>query len=246
LSQEKIDLIDYAFQNLYPPPKSFADLGGVWGVDAGYTFYTMDKYKIKSAFLVDGYITEPVRARPDVKIINKNFGDKSVLDEIGHVDVIFLFDVLLHQVDPDWDGILKLYANATSHILIANPQYLGARTVRLIDLGKEEYMKNVPHRPDDPVYVDFMNRMDEMDQRRGRKVRDIESVWQWGITDADLIQTMKNLNFELKCYRNSGRFVGLENFELHTFAFTDRRNVWKEFSASTKSKLNRFKNSFAH
>jgi hypothetical protein len=32
-----------------------------------------------------------------------------VASRIGHVDVIFLFDVLLHQANPSWATVLSLY-----------------------------------------------------------------------------------------------------------------------------------------
>ncbi len=51
LKKEKIYLIDYLCQN--NKIESFADLGGVWGVNGGYTFYGMRHYRIKTAFLVD-------------------------------------------------------------------------------------------------------------------------------------------------------------------------------------------------
>ena len=51
LAKDKLDLIDFAFSrfNLH----SFADLGGVWRVEGGYTFYALDKYDVSVAALVD-------------------------------------------------------------------------------------------------------------------------------------------------------------------------------------------------
>jgi len=50
LLEKKIEIIDFVFRydkNI----SSFADLGGVWGVDGGYTFYILENYNIKKAFL---------------------------------------------------------------------------------------------------------------------------------------------------------------------------------------------------
>ncbi len=42
LNPNKLELIDLAFRTL--PVRSFADLGGLWGVDAGYTFYALEHH----------------------------------------------------------------------------------------------------------------------------------------------------------------------------------------------------------
>jgi hypothetical protein len=39
LVQSKLDMIDFVLNRLRV--QSFADLGGVWGVEAGYTFYAL-------------------------------------------------------------------------------------------------------------------------------------------------------------------------------------------------------------
>ena len=70
------------------------------------------------------------------------------MDQVGRVDAIFLFDVLLHQVAPDWDTILEMYAKNVRVFGIYNQQWTGAdTTVRLLDLGEEEYFRNVPVDP---------------------------------------------------------------------------------------------------
>jgi len=109
--------IDFAFQHMGPGFHSFADCGGVWKIEGSYTFYTLDTYKIEKAFLIDTNLTPIVRERSanheNLMLINENFGNRKVLDLLGNVDVIFLFDVLIHQVNPDWDDILKMYAPIT-------------------------------------------------------------------------------------------------------------------------------------
>src|SRR5262249_33584623 len=49
LLPEKLELIDSAFSTLNI--HSFADLGGVWGVEGGYTFHALDKHDVSRAIL---------------------------------------------------------------------------------------------------------------------------------------------------------------------------------------------------
>jgi hypothetical protein len=51
LNPDKKQLIDFARERLNMT--SFADLGGVWHVDGGYSFYAMDHHAIKTGVLVD-------------------------------------------------------------------------------------------------------------------------------------------------------------------------------------------------
>ena len=44
-------------------PRSFADLGGVWAVDGGYTFYALEKHEAERAFLVDTDFTPTVQRK---------------------------------------------------------------------------------------------------------------------------------------------------------------------------------------
>ena len=81
LMPEKTKLIDYACTQL--SVKSFIDLGGVWGVDGGYTFYILEKYNIERAILVDTNISqiviEKMKSFPNLSLINTNFGsDKRI------------------------------------------------------------------------------------------------------------------------------------------------------------------------
>ena len=223
----KKKLIDFACERL--DIRSFADLGGVWGVDGEYTFYAMKRHKIKTAILVDINVTEPVvekeREYPGLKLIRGNFGAEEVAQQIGNVDAVILFDVLLHQVNPDWDQILELYAKRTKCFLIFNPQFIASKsTVRLLDLGEEEYFRNIPHTKDEETYKAVFEKMYEIHPRpqyqQRRIYRDIHDIWQWGIVDDDLITKMKSLGFSMRYFRNHGRFNNLANFENHAFAFS--------------------------
>jgi len=96
--------------------RSFADLGGVWAVDGGYTFFALERFDIERAYLVDEDHTDAVRERAEgftgLELVTANFGARTTADRLGSVDAVILFDVLLHQVAPDWDEILELYAPA--------------------------------------------------------------------------------------------------------------------------------------
>ncbi len=220
LLKDKLQLIDYAFGRL--GARSFADLGGTWRVMGGYTFYALDHHPVTRAFLVDTFRLEQInRTHPALTKVVGNFGDRAVVAKLGHLDAIFLFDVLLHQVAPNWDQILEKYAPVTNLFVIYNQQFIAtSHTVRLLELGEEAYFKNVPpHTRADPQYANLFCRLDEIVPRHGRPVRDIHSIWQWGITDQDLTGVMTRLGFRLEYYMNCGRFEELENFENHAFVF---------------------------
>lgn len=226
LKLDKLHLIDYACRNA--KIESFADLGGVWGVNGGYTFYGIKKHKIKTAFLVDTDFTKEVlkksKKHRGLTLINANFGDRNVIPQIGKVDAIFLFDVLLHQVNPDWDEILQMYAASTRCFVIYNQQFIASeKTVRLLDLGYEEFFQNVPRAKDNPLYNEVFEKMYEIHLRHNRIWRDIHNIWQWGIVDEDLFAKMKELGFTLQYYKNCGQFYNLKNFENHAFVFKKNR-----------------------
>lgn len=190
-------------------------------MEGGYTFYALETYQPGRAVLVDEEPTAIVIGRakgfPTLTLLAKNFGEEQTPPSLGHVDAVLLFDVLLHQVDPDWDGILRMYASVTDCFIIANPQYIAApTTTRLLDLGRERYMKLVPPQP---RYGDLFDRLDEYLPDRGRRYRDIHNVWQWGIVDRDLVAGMNNLGFELVYFENAGQWQAQPAFEHHAFVF---------------------------
>ena len=226
----KKGLIDHACKTMCV--KSIADLGAVWNVDGAYTFYAIDKWKVKKAYLVDMALTDAVRKkserRQEVSLIEDVFGNPSIPEQIKHVDAIFLFDVLLHQVKPDWNAILDLYAPITNCFVIYNQQYTASKkTIRLLDLGYEEYMHHVPHEKEHPTYKAVFQKMNERhpEYKDGRLWKDIHAIWQWGIVDEDLILKMKELGFSLQLQKNYGRFGKLENFENHGFIFKKMKSL---------------------
>ncbi len=226
LNINKKALIDRAFQHiLSQAPASFIDLGGVWGVDGVYTLYTLDHHNIAQGYLVDTHLTDTVKEKqqqyPQLELISGNFGQSDIVKKLQPVDAIFLFDILLHQVNPNWDELLAMYAPFTSCFLIYNQQFMASETtVRLLDLGKEQYFENVPFNQDSPLYQALFENMYEMNIEHQRIWKDIHSVWQWGITDNDLRATMKTLGFTEQYYKNCGQFGTLANFQNHAFIFT--------------------------
>jgi len=201
--------------------RSFADLGGVWAVDGGYTFAALEQFEIERACLVDEDHTDAVRRRatahPQLELICANFGAQSTADQVGEVDAVILFDVLLHQVSPDWDQILELYAPRTRSFLIVNPQWTGnADAVRLLDLGREEYLRSVP--PLD-LHSEVFAKLEETNPQRGRPWRDVHDIWQWGISDAALTAALGRLGFELVYFEDTGPWQGLPRFRNRAFAF---------------------------
>ena len=198
LMEGKIELIKFCLGN-NKSIFSFADLGGVWGVDGGYTFYILSKYNITKAYLFDTNISQIVLSKsknyPQLELHELNFGSDEAVSKISNVDMILLFDVLLHQVNPDWNEVLAKYAPKTNYFLIYNPQFDAEKTVRLLDLGKKEYFTHVPHKPTGIYSLLFTDREGE--------VRNMHNIWQWGITDNDLRNVMEKLNFsEIHFFRD--------------------------------------------
>jgi hypothetical protein len=216
----KLEAIDYAATRF--GFDSFADLGGVWNVDGGYSFYALEKRGVRKGVLVDYTLTPAVaawgRRYPGFTTITGGFGTQAVARQIGHVDAIFLFDVLLHQVNPDWDQVLDLYASRTSTFVILNQQFVAKKTFRLLDRGPEEYLRHVPHSPEDtPVYRCAVQTPDAI-HPSGCKYRDVTSIWQWGITDDDLIAKMKSIGFSLQYFKNCSTWK-MTHVEDHAFVF---------------------------
>lgn len=221
----KLRTIDAAFA--LPGVDSVADLGGVWAVEAGYSFHALEHHAPRRAVLVDDDITPGVRERaaafPQFELLEQNFGLERTPGDVGAIGVVLLFDVLLHQVDPDWDEILRRYAPHAQAFAIVNPMWDavsgpggGTGTVRLLDLGEERYRQAVP--PQDNLEGLF-GRLDEVNPKRGRPWRDVHDVWQWGITDADLRATMADLGFSVAFAEQHGRWRGLADFEDCAYVF---------------------------
>lgn len=217
----KCRVIDRAFDRC--EVRSFADLGGVWGVDGGYTFFALERFPVDRAALVDEEHTQPVRTRarrfPQLELVSANFGAVETVRALGQLDVVLLFDVLLHQVAPDWDEVLELYAPQTNAFAIVNPQWAdGDDAIRLVELGREEYLRSVPPLA---LHDELFEHLHETNPCRGRPWRDVHDVWQWGIPDAALRSTMERLGFSLAYYEDAGPWQRLDHFRSRAFLFVE-------------------------
>jgi hypothetical protein len=203
LVPDKRAFVDYACVEL--GIRSIADLGGaLCDPPGGYSFYAMEKYLVPAVYLADQHIPEELAVgannHPGFHLIRGSAGSEVVSEQIPVVDAIFLFDILIHCVKPDWDQLLEKYAGRTTWFFVSNIMYMDFdRTVRLIDLGEEEYFDCVPsfHRNQAP-WTDLFPKLDEpYPDDPSRTYRDCMNFYQWGITDNDLIGTMRRLGFDL-------------------------------------------------
>lgn len=223
VNPDKLRLIEHVFAHVIPQAHSFADLGGVWNVNAAYTRHSLKQPEVTQGLLVDtNYpqgLLENLRKDSRLKCVVGDFSLASTAETIGPVDVVYFFDVLLHQAQPDWDEVLALYAKTTSCIVIYNQQFVrGDKTVRLTDLPFEEYIALTSgHRYEFHKYV--FEHKDEMHPEYHKRWGDIHNITQWGITDATLRSTMARLGFTEVYYANHGRFLDLPAFENHAFIF---------------------------
>jgi len=224
VNRDKLKLIDLTFREFKPHARSFADLGGVWKVDAAYSIHAMKKPRMEKGVLVDTHVPSPLRTLlgrfPNLQVIEGDFASNATVDAIGDIDVVFLFDVLLHQANPDWDEVLERYSPHCGCFVIYNQQYIrGSTTIRLTDLPFDEYialasdhaMEVTQHVYDHPT---------EIHPQYRKPWKDIHNITQWGITDEGLRTTMERMGFQEVFYRNYGMFIDLPAFEDHAFVFT--------------------------
>ena len=85
--------------------------------------------------------------------------------------------------------------------------------MRLTDLDSERYqrLRNPPGVEPDPAFAATLERE-----------RDSRGIWQWGITDADLVEAMRGLGFQLRFFKTWGRWQRLESFDRQAFVFARR------------------------
>jgi predicted RecB family endonuclease len=223
LSRTKLRVIDYCFEEL--GSRTFADLGGIWAVDGGYARYAAEVQRAARGVVVDDDFTDAYldaeRRLPNLTHIRADFAKREVAGSLGDVDVVMLFDVLLHQVSPDWDELLAIYAPLCRRVAIVQPQWNGPETVRLLELGEDEYLRAIPRAEPGhgDIYDGLFARLDELNARRGRPWRDVHDIWQWGITDDALTRRMAELGFGLRAFENGGPWHGLDRFHESAFVF---------------------------
>lgn len=221
---EKQLIIDYLFDN-FGKQNSFLDLGGIWRVDGAYSKYILDQYPECRGNMIDYQIPEVSSIKSSkykgrMSLIDGHFCDEDHLGKIDSVDFILMFDILLHQVEPNWSDVLKLYADKTTFFVIYNQQWVASKnTIRLLDLGKDDYFLNVPHESSHPTYQRVFDSPDELHPTHNKPLRDIPDIWQWGITDNDLLKQMNDMGFEQVYYKDFGQYGNLKNFSDHGFIF---------------------------
>jgi hypothetical protein len=226
VSRDKLQLIRQAFNLIQPTPISFADLGGVWKVNAAYTIYTLQKYDIQKAFIVDTQYNKRTNKKlekyDNLTKITGNFGDDLVIEKIRQVDIVYFFDVLLHQVNPDWNEVLKKYSKLSNNFIIYNQQLANnEKTIRLTDLPLEKYKEFAPQRKDG-LYNYIYTHRDEINQEHNRPWIDIHNIWQWGIAGIDLENIMNNLGYEKIFFKNFGQFSNSKYFEDYAYIFAKK------------------------
>ncbi|MDI6765825.1 MAG: hypothetical protein QME52_03270 [Bacteroidota bacterium] len=223
VNRDKLHLINLTFKTISPEAESFADLGGVWKVNAAYTFHTLKNFTIKRGVLVD--TDYPIRFYKKLKnyqnlqIIRGDFMEKSVVKAIGKVDVLYFFDVLLHQANPNWNEVLEVYSHVAQCFVIYNQQFIqGDETIRLTDLPLERYIElTSDYRKEFYKYV-YEHRLDIHPEYHKPWI-DIHNISQWGITDKNLRNVMTDLGYKEIYFYNHGRFLNLPAFENHAFVF---------------------------
>lgn len=120
---------------------------------------------------------------------------------------VFMYDILLHQVAPNWDDFITKWAAKTRVLVIYNQNWaMDAKTVRFVDRGAEWYKKHVFHTSGESV-DQWFSTLDDFDHKMGRKRRDVFLFWQWGITTKDLIAHVESLGFRLDYFDNHGAFA---------------------------------------
>ena len=221
----KLAAIDYGIEKLGIESFASLEVGAQYGQ---YAFYAIDRPTVQRGTLVDISawrprdqllnVVEQAAERPGMHMLNGSFFDPEAVTEIGQVDAVLLFEVLLRMVKPDWDQVLRMYAPITRCFLIANPQWeRGDTTVRLIDLGREQFLEAVPPWPN---HTELFDRLHEWHAAQPRLNRDATHVWQWGITDADLRAKMEDLGFELNRERRLTPPPDTNGFVNKTFVFS--------------------------
>lgn len=226
VNREKLRLVEYVFNVAFPEATSFADLGGVWKVNAAYTIHSLRQQGVKRGALVDTdyprRLREKLQNLPQLKVVQGDFGREETAAEVGEIDVLYMFDVLLHQANPHWNEVLAMYAKSCTCFVIYNQQYvLGEDAVRLTDLPLEKYAElTSDYRYD--FYRQVFEHKSEMHPQHNKPWGDIHNITQCGITDKALRMTMANLGYDEVYFSNHGRFLDLPAFENHAFIFRRR------------------------
>jgi hypothetical protein len=219
--QIKTNLIDYAVKKY--AIRSIMDVGACWGVNGGYTFHALEN-GVETALILDGKITSLTAERAKkygdrVQCVQMNLSDIVAVQNLPEVDAILLFDVLLHQVSPDWDAFMAMYVRKARVMIIYNQDFIGDKTIRFVDLGREFYTTYRFTRELNDIDEWFAKHY-QIDPRYGKIYRDIHHFWQFGITSTDIIRHASAMGFRLDLFENYGLFSEEMPFiERHSFLF---------------------------
>jgi hypothetical protein len=219
----KLAAIDHAVDELGIESFASLEIGQAYGQ---YAFYAIDKPHVETGALINvgprrsgAYLLsamEQAAERPGMRLVEGGYADPATVEEIGPVDAILLLDVLHRMAEPDWDDLLALYAANTRCFVIANPQWeRDEGTVRLTDLGREEFLAAVPPWQS---HKELFDHLAEPDGARHRH-RVPTDVWQWGITDGDLAAKLEDLGFSLDREWRLKPPPGTDGFANRAFVF---------------------------
>jgi len=202
--------------------RSVADIGGVWKVEGGYARHAHGLDGVDRVQVVDLHMTPHVRAfaadHAGFELVEADMGSPDTPHLVGDVDLVLLYDVLLHQVGPDWDEILRRYAEHATNVAVAGPRWaIGSEVIRLPDLGRERYEALAPLAPDNHL---MFERPDEWIDRYQRTRRDAHAYWQWGIPTAAISAKMTELGFATVGYEHLGPWFGSRAFTYEAAVFT--------------------------
>jgi hypothetical protein len=207
---------------------SIMDVGACWAVHGGYTFHALTSGKIERAVILDGEVTDLTRERAAgdarVELVEGDIADAEFVAALPACDAAIVFDVLLHQVAPDWDEFLARYAYKVNYFVIWNQDWIGsASSVRFIERGPQWYIENVGD-ADAARVRRWFERHDEICPRFDRPWRDVPDFWQWGIVSTELIDAMRKAGFDLDYFNNCGAWSErYPNIQQNAYLFSRRQ-----------------------
>ena len=206
----KLRLIELAYEIM--PFRSFADLGACWGVHGAYAFHAAKicGSHLERGCVVDGEITPLTRERaaeyPGITLIEGALGAKEVRDTVGETDCLIMYDVLLHQVDPDWDRFILDYLPSTRMCIVYNQNWTRSEdTIRFVDKGIEWFKENVYY-SNEAMLEKWFSEHDRHDPHQGKSMKDVHNYWQWGIVRKDIVSLFQKNGFTPQFIRTYGPF----------------------------------------
>jgi len=119
-----------------------------------------------------------------------------------------MYDILLHQVAPDWDEFLDKWSPGKKCVIVYNQNWTRTpHTVRFIEEGGLDWYKENVYYTNEEILTKWFESHDELAPDQGKKRRDVHNFWQWGIVKDDLVQKMAQLGFEMSFFKNYGPFT---------------------------------------